>query len=165
MTRTLILIRHAKSSWDTPTLTDHDRPLNKRGVRSAKALGGWLNNRKWVPDQGIISSARRTQETWQGLGLTTKPEVTDRLYHASAGRMFDVLSQATGNVVLMLGHNPGIADFADQMAHTRPDHPRFVDYPSGATTVLRFDIDAWSDLSWSSGLVLDFVIPRELLGE
>jgi phosphohistidine phosphatase len=163
MTRTLILTRHAKSSWDNPNLDDHDRPLNKRGVRSAHALAGWFREVDLTPDQVLSSSSKRTGETFTGLELETPPEFTRSLYHAPASQMFEVLSHATGNMVLMLGHNPGIADFAARLTNEHPDHPRFIDYPSGATLVLSFEIDDWSLLRWSSGSVVDFVVPRDLL--
>lgn len=163
MTRTLILTRHAKSSWDDPTLEDHDRPLNKRGVRSATALAGWFHDKGLVPDQVLSSSSERTRETWRGLALRGAPEFTRELFHASATQMFDVLSQATGETVLMLGHNPGIGLFADRLASDPTRPARFDDYPSGATAVLRFDIDRWGDLGWASGKIVDFILPRNLL--
>jgi len=165
MTRTLILTRHAKSSWDNPATDDHDRPLNARGTRSAKALGDWMRAKGWLPDQVISSSSKRTRETFAGLGLTAKAEFTDALYHATHNQMLRVLSQATGKMVLMLAHNPGTADFAEGLAIAPPDHLRFYDYPTGATLVLRFDIDSWDQVSWRSGTVLDFIVPRDLLPE
>ena len=66
MTLQLILMRHAKSSWDDPAAADFDRPLNGRGRRSAKALGHWLRQRGWLPDRVLCSSARRTRETLDG---------------------------------------------------------------------------------------------------
>lgn len=165
MTRTLILTRHAKSSWTTPGLDDHDRPLNDRGTRSAKALGDWMRAKGWLPDQVISSSSKRTRETFADLGLETEAEFTDALYHVSHNQMLRVLSQATGRTVLMLGHNPAVGEFAEGLASTPPDHPRFFDYPTGATLVLQFDIDSWETVAWSGGKVLDFVVPRELLAD
>jgi phosphohistidine phosphatase len=165
MTHTLILTRHAKSSWDNLELEDHDRPLNPRGIRSAKALGDWLRNQGLNPDQVLSSSARRTGDTYLGMGLDTTPEFTSALYHAGPDRMLAVLKQATGKCVLILGHNPGIADFAARLVKTAPAHPRFFDYPSGATLVLRFDVQSWSDLRWSNGSVVDFTIPRDLMSD
>ncbi len=77
--------------------------------------------------------------------------------------MFEQLSEATGATALMLGHNPGIAEFSERIVKQAPDHPRFRDYPTCATTVLRFDISDWSEIRWHSGSVLGFAIPRELL--
>ena len=163
MPRTLILTRHAKSSWDNPGLSDHARPLNKRGRKSAAAIGAWLKEQGWLPDELLCSSSVRTRETWERMGLEAhKLTFTDDLYHAPPDRMFRLLTAATGETVLMLGHNPGIAGFADAIVEQAPLHDRFFDYPTGATTVIRFGIDDWRDVSWRSGKVLGFVIPREL---
>ena len=164
MTRTLILMRHAKSSWDDFMLSDHDRPLNKRGIASARALGDWLCTKGYLPDCVISSTAMRTQETFEGLNLSVTPEYTRALYHAGAERMLDVLQGADGTCVLMLGHNPGIADFVERLVNASPAHPRFLDYPTGATTVTQFDVDNWRDVRFGQGTVQDFVIPRELPG-
>ncbi len=163
MTRTLILTRHAKSSWGTPGQQDHDRPLNNRGILSAKALGDWFHGKGLQPDQVLSSSSKRTRETYAGLRLKADADFTDHLYHASADQMLRVLSRARGKMVLMVGHNPGIGDFAAEVADAPSSHSRFYDYPTGATTVLQFDIDDWEQLAWASGKVVDFVIPRELL--
>lgn len=164
MTRTLILMRHAKSSWGDPFAEDHDRPLNNRGRKSAPAIGAWLQSNGWLPDDVICSSAKRTRETWDRLGLST-PEIrfTPALYLTGPDEMFAELATATGNTVLMLGHNPGIAAFANRLVRNQPDHSRFYDYPTCATTVVRFDIPDWNALEWHQGEVLGFTIPRELL--
>ncbi len=163
MTRTLILMRHAKSSWDDPFLSDFDRPLNARGARSAKALGDWLRNQDLLPDQVISSSSTRTGQTFEGLRLNIKPAFTKALYHAGPGTIWDVLADASGERVLLLGHNPGFAEFAEQSVQTPPDHERFWDYPTGATLVVEFPVDTWADARPGMGIVTHFVIPRELL--
>ena len=163
MTRTLILMRHAKSSWSTPGLSDHERPLNDRGRRSATALGDWLRQMGHVPDEVISSSSRRTRETFDGLRFDMQANFTDDLYHAGAATMLKVLSRATGRTVLMLGHNPGIVEFAERIVRHPPDHTRFFDYPTGATLVVEFDLDDWTNITWKSGTVTGFAIPRELL--
>ena len=163
MTRTLILMRHAKSSWDEYTLADHDRPLNKRGQRSAKALGAWLAGKPWQPDQALVSTATRTRETFSELGLSLDADFTRTLYHAEAVEMQLVLETAVGETVLMIGHNPGISEFAHDMVVAAPPHPRFAGFPTGATVVIEFDIQSWDDVETHTGRVLDFVIPRELM--
>ncbi len=164
MTRTLILTRHAKSSWDTPALSDHDRPLNKRGRKSAPEIGAWLQDHGWVPDQVLSSSAARTRETWDRMGLSTSDVTFTRaLYLADPEDMQAQLAMAAGETVLMLGHNPGIAEFANMIVQQAPAHARFYDYPTCATSVIRFDIDDWSHIGWRSGKVLGFTIPRDLL--
>lgn len=164
MTRTLILTRHAKSSWDHPGLPDHDRPLNKRGRASASAIGNWLRRNGYMPDEVLSSSSERTRETWLRMGLSA-PNIRflPELYHASPDQIRKVLSRATGQTVLLLGHNPGIAEFAERIAQSAPEHPRFLDYPTCATTVLRFDMADWSEVGWHDGQVIEFVTPRAVL--
>jgi len=159
----LILMRHAKSDWDHPNLEDHERPLNKRGRASAKALGDWLRHHDYLPDQALVSFAERTQETYARLNLSIAPDIKERLYLASPDMMFDHLLQATGDTVLMIAHNPGSAYFADGMLAQPPIHPRFDDYPTGATLVAEFEIDAWIDLKPKTGAVVDFTVPRDLI--
>lgn len=163
--RTLILMRHAKSSWDDPFLPDHDRPLNKRGKASARAMGEWLRARGHLPDQALISSSRRTVDTFAGLTLDCPAEATRTLYHAAPSGMLDVLQSATGNTVLMLGHNPGIASFAEALVAAPPDHARFDDFPTAATLVAQFPVDAWHDAMPGTAKMMDFAIPREVLGD
>jgi len=160
----LILMRHAKSSWGDPMQEDHQRPLNGRGRRSAEALAEWLNANNIQPDQILVSSAHRTIETSERLNLDGEKTISDALYHANPGEMMQVLKQATGQTVLMLGHNPGIAWFAREMVISPPAHPRFSDYPTGATLIVDFEIDQWRDIRPGSGRVFDFVTPRELIG-
>ncbi|UWQ62967.1 histidine phosphatase family protein [Leisingera caerulea] len=165
MTCTLILTRHAKSAWDTSVPSDHARPLNKRGRRSAPAIADWLRGNGHLPDQVISSSSRRTRETFELMDLGVPAAFTERLYHANSDILFKVLCQAEKPRVMLIGHNPGIAAFAHSIVATPPDHARFDDYPTGATLVAEFGIGNWKDLSWSSGKAIDFAVPRELLGE
>jgi phosphohistidine phosphatase len=162
MTRRLILMRHAKSSWGDAMLSDHARPLNGRGRRSAEALGDWLREHRYLPDEILCSSSTRTRETLERLNIDAPTQFLDSLYHASPQTMFQALSRAKGACVLMLGHNPGIAGFADALVAQPPDHPRFDDYPTCATLVAEVEIDDWSDLKKASGTPLAFVTPREL---
>ncbi len=165
MSLTLILMRHAKSSWTTPGLADHDRPLNNRGFRSATALGEWMWDADLRPDQVFCSSATRTLQTFAGLGLDIEATSVPQLYHAGPQTMLTVLQSATGQCVLMVGHNPGICAFAHDLVGRAPRHDRFFDYPTGATLVVRFDATDWSNITPRSGVVIDFVIPRELIPE
>jgi len=164
MSLRLILMRHAKSSWGDPAQDDHQRPLNGRGRRSAEALGTWLKANNITPDQILVSSAQRTQETLEGLKLEAVKNISDALYHASPAAMMQVLKQATGQTVLMLAHNPGIAWLARDLVVRPPEHPRFGDYPTGATLVADFEIDQWRDLKPGTGRVINFVTRRELIG-
>ncbi len=158
----LILMRHAKSDWSLG-LEDHDRPLNKRGQRSAEAIGYWLARKGLTPDEILCSTSVRTRETLSLLGTTTEPRFEAVLYHAEPRAMLDCLKDARGETVLMIGHNPGICVFAHELLARDPDHPRFEDYPTCATLVAEFEIDDWGALRPGSGVARDFVVPRELI--
>lgn len=166
MTKRLILTRHTKSSWDDPTTSDHDRPLNARGTAAAADLGAWLASRGYLPDEVLCSDAVRTRETWAGVSpsLTASPSLTLKpaLYHAGPDVMMAVLRHATGDCVMVVGHNPGIAEFATRIVAQPPHHDGFRHYPTGATLVASFEIDSWSDLTFGMGAVRDFIVPREL---
>jgi phosphohistidine phosphatase len=90
--------------------------------------------------------------------VTLKPA----LYHAGPDVMLAVLRHATAPVVMMLGHNPGIAEFASRLVAHPPVDAEFARYPSGATLVVTFDVPTWADVGFGSGAVLDFATPRNL---
>lgn len=166
MTKRLILTRHAKSSWDDPLMSDHDRPLNDRGKAAAADLGEWLASRGYVPDQVLCSDALRTRKTWSGIApaLPGTPilDLKPALYHAGPDVMLAVLRHATGDTVMMIGHNPGIAEFAHRIAARPPLSADFQGYPTGATLVCDFTADTWAGISWGQGSVDDFIVPREI---
>ncbi|MBU2991643.1 histidine phosphatase family protein [Octadecabacter sp. 1_MG-2023] len=162
MTKRLILMRHAKSGWDDPLLSDIERPLNERGRKSATALGVWLSENGYLPDEVLCSSATRTGETFSRLAIDTPVTFKPDLYLASPNMLLKTLKQGTGDTVLMLAHNPGIAEFAEGILAAHPDHSRFLDYPTGATLVCDLPIEKWADAVPRSAHPVDFVIPRDL---
>ncbi|MDQ2095732.1 SixA phosphatase family protein [Rhodalgimonas zhirmunskyi] len=171
MTLRLILMRHAKSSWDNPLQSDHDRPLNPRGQASARALGDWLAGKGLIPDLVLCSTATRTRETLALLNLPKGIETRflQHLYHAPARRMLDLLRREAGGdapapCVLMVAHNPGCAEFAEHLVSRPPAHPRFPDYPTAATLVADLPAQTWDEASFFTGDVVDFITPRELIG-
>lgn len=166
MMKRLILTRHAKSSWDDPTMSDHDRPLNDRGKAAAADLGAWLASRGYVPGEVLCSDAERTVMTWSGIApalpgtpvLTLKPA----LYHAGPDVMLAVLRHATASTVMMIGHNPGIAEFAARIVAQAPANPEFARFPTGATLVVSFESPSWRNVDWRQGSVRDFIVPNEI---
>lgn len=157
----LILMRHAKSDWKTGQ-DDHDRPLNGRGRRAAAVLGDWLRQNGHLPDAVLCSSAQRTRETLDRLEIKAQAAYERSLYLADSEALETALKAAVGTRVLMLGHNPGIGDFAAELMERPVDHPRFQAYPTGATLVADFDIDDWRDLHLGTGRLVDFTVPRDL---
>lgn len=168
MTLRLILVRHAKSAWDDPALPDHARPLNGRGRRSARAIGDWLADRGFLPDEVLCSDAVRTRETWERLSgrLTDPPSCRYQsgLYHASAEAMLSVLHRAKGPSVMLIGHNPGIGALAGWLLRQPPDHPDFDRYPTCATLIADFDVGAWHAVAPGQARLVAFVVPRDIAG-
>jgi phosphohistidine phosphatase len=163
----LILTRHAKSSWDDPATPDHDRPLNERGKAAAAELGVWLASRGYVPAEVLCSDAERTRGTWSGLApaLPGTPvlQLKPALYHAGPDVMLAVLRHATADCVMMIGHNPGIAEFAERLVARAPIHPEFARYPTGATLVCDFVTDSWDEAGFGTAATVDFIVPREIV--
>ena len=104
MIRRLIVMRHAKSSWDSSIGSDHERPLDCRGRKDAPRIGASLVQRGWIPDLVLSSDARRTRETFAGLS-----ESFSSFYLAGPRAAGEEVAQLEGAVscVLLLGHNPG----------------------------------------------------------
>jgi phosphohistidine phosphatase len=120
--RQLLLLRHAKSSWDDPDLDDFDRPLAERGLKAAKLMGRELAARDWLPDQVLVSSALRTRDTWRLVAaeLPAHPRVAfaQPLYEASAADILGQIHKAdrSSGCLMVVGHNPGLEDLAKQLA-------------------------------------------------
>jgi phosphohistidine phosphatase len=165
MTLTLICMRHAKSDWDDPLQDDIDRPLNERGRAAAALIGKWLAEKKHIPQLALVSSAARTVETWELMSRhleSVTAEFLPDLYLATPDVMRRTLLKRQARSILLIAHNPGMADLTDKLVKNRPDHPKFRTYPTAATTVIEFDTDNWANLGWREGKVLDFIVPRDL---
>jgi phosphohistidine phosphatase len=123
----LILMRHAKSSWDDPAMRDIDRPLNKRGRKNAALMGRWLKDEGYVPEHALVSVAERTRETWarvQEAAGAGPADFVRELYEAGPETMLQVLRGAPAvATVLILGHMPGIGALPSDCCVAR-QHPR-----------------------------------------
>lgn len=168
MTLRLILIRHAKSSWEDPFGDDHARVLNERGRASAKAIGAWLAKEGYAPDVVLCSDAARTQETASLVLGALDPQpalrLSGRIYHASPDTILELIRQQTAKTVAVIGHNPGIGMLANALVAAAPDHQRFLDYPTCASTVIDFAAERWAAIKPQTGVCTAFVVPRDLIG-
>ncbi len=113
------------------------------------------------------STATRCRETWAGIqeasGFDAQPDYIDGIYHASSDQTMTILNRARGDTLMMLGHNPGISDFAERLIDgVSPEHPKFPMYPTASVTVLDFDIEDWALANFGFGHFVDFVVPRDL---
>ncbi|MBZ9705196.1 histidine phosphatase family protein [Mesorhizobium sp. ESP7-2] len=118
----LLLLRHAKSSWDDPDLDDFDRPLDERGLTAARLIGRELAARGWLADLALVSPAMRARDTWRLVAaeLPVHPRVAfaEALYDASAADILSEIRKAdpSSGCLVVLGHNPGLEDLAKQLA-------------------------------------------------
>jgi phosphohistidine phosphatase len=145
--KTLLLVRHAKSSWEHPDASDHDRPLNDRGLRDAPAMGRQLAERGVQPEVILSSTALRARTTAEliadALGFDAARIVTDeRLYAASADEVLRVIGEIDGDVssAMVVGHNPETAS----LAHRLSDEVHSM--PTCAVAEFTFDVDAWYEI-------------------
>lgn len=156
--RRLILIRHAKSAWDSPNLSDHDRTLAPRGRRGAAWIGETLRTHSWLPDAVLCSTAVRTRQTVE-LAEITAPVTFDReIYDLRDDDFIDLIRRKGGAVpvLALVGHNMAMERTALLLAEDDAD---FGGYPTGAIAVLDFAIEDWSELSEGSGRIEAFRRP------
>lgn len=137
---TLVLVRHAKSDWDNPGLSDHDRPLNKRGRRDAPEMAARLADGGFHPDLILSSTAVRARTTADALAEALDADVTlvPELYGAPAGTL---LSQAVGSrshCVVVVAHDPGMTDLADELSGGGIAH-----MPTCAVATFTWETDDW----------------------
>lgn len=170
MTKTLILMRHLKSGWEDPSLTDHERPLSQRGIDDGAAMRAALSARLPRPDAVLCSTARRTRETLKAV-LPEIPEAAvdfaDAVYEASAQTLMRLASMLpeTAETALILGHNPGMFDFAWTLVRRAEaaGHPGLTRFPTGATLGLALPIAAWSEIGPGRGAILACFSPKTLV--
>jgi phosphohistidine phosphatase len=166
--RTLVLLRHAKSSWDSNE-PDHERPLAPRGRRDAKAVGRYLADQGLRPDVVLCSTALRTRQTWdqavKGGAETGAVHYLDEIYDGSVTELVGVLRDAPAEAasVLLLGHAPGIPRLMDYLAIRRADSAVWEraeqDFPTSGLAVLTLDAP-WSDVGEAVAELTAFEAPR-----
>ncbi len=161
--RRLVLMRHAKSDWEDPSLSDHDRPLNKRGRRAAPAMAEWLAEVDSVPDLVLSSTSLRTCETLDLMlpEWPSEPETRylKSLYLAPAESILQAIRD-DGNdakTILVLAHNPGMAHLVSCLTD------KYMDMPTAAAAVFRVDIDDWqTPLDPDNVKLVQFMRPKAL---
>ena len=151
--RQILLLRHAKSSWADPGSHDFDRCLNERGLRAAGAMGRQLTRLGLRPELIVCSSARRTRETYQRLGVAVDGipvQFLDDIYEASVECLLNVLRQVDDRVmrVMMIGHNPGLECLTQLLADGQGNAKALArvahKYPTGALAMLSSPVGRWT---------------------
>ena len=160
----LLILRHAKSSWDQPWMSDLDRPLNERGKRDAPIMAQKLQDNGGAPQAIICSPAQRTRATaaifMHSLKLVPeKLNIEPNLYESSTLKVDQIVKELPANIdrVLLVGHNPVLTDWINRYAEYMIDN-----LPTCGLAWFTFDIDSWQDISFENGKLQHLWFPKML---
>ena len=163
----LLLVRHAKSSWDDPYLDDHDRPLNERGLQNAPEMGKRLQGLSIRPEVWISSTALRAITTAEIIAEQVgfpqdQIQRTKDLYHASATELQEIISELDDQIdsVVFFGHNPGVTSLVANLYGLPIDN-----VPTCGVVHLQFNENTWSAVSSAPPARAYFDFPKNELGE
>jgi phosphohistidine phosphatase len=162
--KTLLVLRHAKSSWDHPALDDHERPLNARGEKDAPRMGQLVRDEQLMPDLVISSDAERARLTAEAMadaaGYNGTILLERRLYHASPGEIVSLLhevAESALDTVMIVGHNPGLEELVSGLTRSHEE------MSTAALAKIELPIDRWSELRTTThGTLVGIWRPREL---
>lgn len=161
--KTLYVIRHAKSSWDNPTLSDVDRPLNNRGKKDAPAMGKRLAQRQVVPDLLLSSPAERALTTCKIIAEeihypSGKIKTDKNLYHAEDAEILRIIQGLDNKYacVWIFGHNPGLTDFVNLVADAD-----IANIPTCGVVICALDIQSWDEANGKKGVATFFDYPKK----
>ena len=158
----LFLVRHAKSDWGNPGLTDFERPLNERGNRDKKTMGERMKQKLVEIDCFVSSSAKRTTQTSMALAKelgypTQEIQFFDEIYHASPSVMLDFINKTDNkhDSLMLVGHNPGISMLCDYLCNFS------VDFPTLGIAKISFETNDWMEISAQTGTLEWFDFPKK----
>ncbi|MGN7610573.1 SixA phosphatase family protein [Magnetococcales bacterium HHB-1] len=172
MARQLIILRHAKSAWNTDAPTDFDRPLAPRGLKAAPKMGRWMKKKNMIPDLTISSPAERARQTVtlasQAMGLSNKKIAKIkwdlRIYGADTEDFLEILGgiPQTVNRAMLVGHNPGLEDLVSYLVDVQMDgYDALITMKTATVAQLRMPKD-WQSLSRGCAELIRLQHPREL---
>jgi phosphohistidine phosphatase len=161
--KTLLILRHAKSSWKDASLAEHDRPLNGRGKSAAPRMGRLIQDEGIVPERILSSTAKRARTTAalvaQACGFPNVIELNPELYHADSGSCLSVLrdSYYDDPCLMLVGHNPGLEELLEVLTG------RFERLPTAALAQLSVPIEHWYEIAtFTPAVLVNLWRPREL---
>lgn len=161
--KSILVVRHAKSSWKEPHQDDHERPLKGRGRGDAPRVGAFLGRRGLTPRRIVSSTAVRARTTAElvaeGAGFQGEIELRPELYLGDPGAYLEAIAESSDDhaLVMVVGHNPGVSDLAGRL--TGED----VELVTCAVAWVRIGIEKWTEVGSSAyGELCDLWIPRDL---
>lgn len=158
--KSIIFVRHSKSSWESFSIPDHDRPLNNRGQKDSVFMGKKLKQSGYFPEVIISSTAKRAMKTAKNIAkeLGIENIVSEaKLYLAPPHIFMQVISKLNDkvNTIMLVAHNPAMTDivnaYSDEYIHNIPTTGIFK---------ISFDVDSWEEVSFENGLLIDFIYPK-----
>ena len=159
----LVVVRHAKSSWSNPDLTDSQRPLNKRGNLNAPEMGRRLKVKGISVDLIISSKANRALSTARyiasEIGYDTESiQISSQLYHTINSQMLQLIQSLSDDIssVMIFGHNPGFTDFTNYLCNSD-----IYNIPTAGVAVIDFNILKWGDIVGGIGQLSDYDYPKK----
>ena len=166
---TLLIMRHAKSDWDSKAQNDFDRPLNQRGQKDAGKMGAWLKDQNIIPERIVSSPALRTKQTILDVCAKLEKDESEiiwdaRIYEARLDDLLQVISEHGKNIKSMLitGHNPGLDNLVNHLSIGRPQYTDTGKLmTTAAIAVLDFGDDVINGKRQSAKLV-QLVRPKEI---
>ncbi|MEP4112180.1 MAG: histidine phosphatase family protein [Nitratireductor sp.] len=168
--RELLLLRHAKSSWDDATLDDAERPLAARGRKAAPVMARAIARRGWIPDLALVSPALRTRQTWAlvaaGLPRSVETRLAPEIYEAEPDTILETIRSVPPAIrrLVAVGHNPGLERLTETLAGPDSDADALArlrtKFPTGA--LARFEVAAqWATLTSGAARLAAFLKPKD----
>lgn len=160
--KTLYLVRHAKSDWNHPDLSDFERPLNPRGLRDAPAMGLRLKKLGVSPAVMVSSPARRAQQTTQLIRQALDFPVdrvvfNENIYEASVQTLLNIIQQLDDSVssAMLIGHNPAMSELIRKLTGS------YAEMPTLGVATLRISSPEWSKTGSCPAVLEDFTYPKK----
>ena len=162
--KTIYIVRHAKSSWDFPHLSDRERPLLQKGKKRTLLINKYLTKNKIAVDLIISSNAVRAYETAKliarAIGYPSESIRIDRMvYHTNTDRLYEQFFELPNDInsAMIVGHNPTFTDFANNFLSKKLDW-----LPTSGVVCINFETDKWEDISISKYKPVFVIYPRML---
>lgn len=160
---TLLIMRHAKSDWDNPEISDFERPLNPRGLKAAPFMGTVIRKNFATPDLIISSPAKRAKQTAvlvkEAAGIESEIQYRDNIYEASPSILLNLVSnlKTIYSSVVLIGHNPGLENFIRILTGETPS------MPTAAIAKIDLSINDWNEIKPDCGTLHLILRPKELM--
>lgn len=167
--KTLYLLRHGKSDWESDFDSDHERGLAKRGIESTHRMGQYLIDYGFNVDLCLCSDAIRCKRTWELLSemdsFASKVEFSNNVYEANSDKLFELIKETADGKesLLLIGHNPGLEELAEYLVLgdnlDELHNPLFSKFPTAAFLGLSLSVDSWRDITPGHGSIISYWIP------